>query len=179
VPSLVPWIFLVLFQEAKLRRLFYIWGLYVFGLVVSIAFAFEVVGDSLDKERFLGPNVLKTALCFTPLLRLLLLNTASDASEYKDVVSKLCFQMTIDLFDAVEMLDIVLDEKEHNYGIPKGFGVVMIVLASLSFLLSPWQMAENDLDDEKPRRCTAILRNIVEMVVINFAFLIVRLVILF
>ena len=77
------------------------------------------------------------------------------------------------------MLDIVLDEKEHNHGIPKGFGVVMIVLACLSFLLSPWQMAENDLDDEKPRRRTAVLRNIVEMVVINFAFLIVRLVIFF
>ena len=179
VPSLVPWTLLVLFQEAKLRRLFYIWGLYVCGLVFSIAFVFEVVGDSLDKERFLGPNVLKATFCFTPLLLLLLLNTASDASEYKDVVFKLCVQMTIDLFDAVEMLDIVLDEKEHNYGIPKGFGVVMIVLACLSFLLSPWQMAENDLDEEKPRRCTAILRNIVEMVVINFAFLIVRLVIFF
>ena len=28
------------------------------------------------------------------------------------MVSKLCFYTTVDLFDSVEMLDIVLDEKE-------------------------------------------------------------------
>ena len=39
--------------------------------------------------------------------------------KYKDVVSKLCFYTTVDLFDSVEMLDIVLDEKEPNYGIQK------------------------------------------------------------
>lgn len=54
---------------------------------------------------------------------------------WTNVVSKLCYQMAVDVFDAVARLDIVLDEKEHNYGIPKGFGVVMIVLARISFLL--------------------------------------------
>ena len=178
--SVLPWACLVLFSGAKLRRLFYIWGLYVFGFVISIAIAFGTVWDSLDKKRFLGPNVLKMTLCMTPLLLLLLLNTAKDAKEYKEVVSKLSYQMAVDLFDAVEMLDIVLDEKEHNYGIPKGFGVVMIVLACISILLSPWQMAENDLEKEKlrPRR-TAKWRIIVEMVLVNLVFLIVRLVIVF
>ena len=42
--------------------------------------------------------------------------------KYKEVVSKFFFYTTVDLFDSVEMLDIVLDEKEHNYGNPKGFG---------------------------------------------------------
>lgn len=118
-------------------------------------------------------------LCMTPLLLLLLLNTAKDAKECKEVVSKLSYQMAVDLFDAVEMLDIVLDEKEHNYGIPKGFGVVMIILACISFLLSPWQMAENNLREGKLRKRTAICRNIVENVLVNLVFLIVRLVIAF
>ena len=86
--------------------------------------------------------------------------------------------MTVDLFDSVEMLDIVLDEKEHNYGIPKGFGVGMIALACISLLLSPWQMAENNLKEEKPRKCTAILRNITE-IAFDVVFLAIRLVIVF
>ena len=67
------WLFLVLSKKAKLRWLFLTWGLYLLGLVVSIATVFIIVGNSLDKERFLGPNGLKMTLCITPLLVLLLL----------------------------------------------------------------------------------------------------------
>ena len=49
--SVIPWAGLVLFSAAKLRRLFYIWALYVFGFVASIAIVFGTVGDSLDKGR--------------------------------------------------------------------------------------------------------------------------------
>ena len=143
-----------------------------------VLFLFLIITQSLMLERFLGPNVLKTVLCITPLLLLLLVNTAKDGSNYKEVLSKLCFYVTVDLFDSVEMLDIVLDEKEHNYGIPKEFGEGMIALACLSLLLSPWQMAENNLKEEKPRKRTAILRNIFE-IVIDLVFLIVRLVVVF
>ena len=178
-PSTILWLYLVLFKAAMLRRLVYIWGLYVvIGLVPSISIVFGIVGDSLDKERFIGPVVLKATLCITPLL-LLLLNTASDAKDNTEVVSKLCFQIAVDLFDSVEMLDIVLEEKEHNYGISKEFGKVMIVVVCISLFLSPWQMSENSLKEEKQRKYTAIIRNIVGMVVVNLVFLIVRLVIVF
>lgn len=179
IPSTLWWFCLILFNQGKLRRLFYIWGLYVVGLVVSTVVVFATVGDSLDKDRFLGPNVLKMTFCITPLLLLLLLNTAKDAEDYKDVVSMFCFQMVVDLFDAVEMLDIVLDEYVHNYGIPKQFGVVMIIVACISFLLSPWKMAEHDFESGKLRRRTAKWRYIVEMAFVNSLFLVVRLVIVF
>ena len=176
-PSVIAWVALVLLKAAKLRRLFSVWGLYVFGLVVSIGVVFGVVGDGIEKKT-LGPIVLKGTLCVTPLLLLLLLNTASDREEHKEVVSKLCFQLAVDLFDGVEMIDIVLDEKEHNYGISKGFGIAMIVLACRSFVLTLWPMAEND-PRITPKRCTAIARNVVEMVMVNGAFLVIRLVIVF
>ena len=179
IPSIIWWFCLILFNQAKLRRLFYIWGLYVVGLVVSTVVVFSTVGDSLDKERFLGPNVLKATFCITPLLLLLLLNTANDAEDFKDVVSMFCFQMVVDLFDAVEMLVIVLDEYVHNYGIPQQFGVVMIIVACISFLLSPWKMAEHDFKSGKPRRRTAKWRYIVEMAFVNSLFLVVRLVMVF
>ena len=99
--------------------------------------------------------------------------------DHKELVPSLCFQMAVDLFDAVEIIDIVLEEREHSYGIPKGFGYTMVVLACISFLLSPWQMAENDLEEGKLRRRTAKWRYIVEMIFENLAFLVIRLVIVF
>ena len=178
-PSVLVWLILVKCKKAKLRWIFWIWGMYVLGLVVSTAIWFTIVGDSLDKERFLGPNVLKMVLCITPLLLLLLLNTAEDVKDHKELVSSLCFQLVLDLFDTIEIIDIVLEEKEHSHGIPKGFGKAMVVFACISFLLSPWQMAENDLENKRVQRRTAIWRYIVEMIVENLTFLVIRLVIVF
>lgn len=174
----IVWLRLAVISEAKLHRLCYIWALYIVGLVISIIIVFVLVGNTLDKERFFGPNVLKTTLCITPLLLLLLLNTAKDAKEYKEVVSKLCFYMVVDLFDSVEMLDIAVDEKEHNYGIPKAFGEAMIAVACFSLLLSPFQMAETDTSKRKPRKRMRLARaRNIQMVFVNFLFLIVRMVI--
>ena len=175
----IVWLRLVVTSKAKLYWLCYIWALYIVVLVISIVIVFVLVGNTLDKERFFGPNVLKTTLCITPLLLLLLLNTAKDAKEYKEVISKLCFYMVVDLFDSVEMLDIAIDEKEHNYGIPKAFGEVMMAFACFSLLLSPLQMAETDTSKRKPRKRMSIARarNIVQMVFVNFLFLIFRMVI--
>ncbi|CAH3189185.1 unnamed protein product [Porites evermanni] len=120
---------------AFLRRLVFVWILYMFcGLVPNIAIVLGFVGDSLDNNRFLGPITLKTALCLTPPILLLLVNTASDSNENRETVSKLSFRMTLNLFDSVDMIDIVLDEKEHGYGISKD-GKSMIVVACLSLLL--------------------------------------------
>ena len=47
------------------------------------------------------------------------------------------------------MLDIVLDEKENSHGIPKGFGIAMITVACLSFLLSFVEIAENKLHEDE------------------------------
>ena len=113
------------------------------------------------------------------LLVLLLVNTASDSNENRETVSKLSFRMTLNLFDSVDMIDIVLDGKEHGYGISKEFGKAIIVVACLSLLLSPWQLAENNIERGRRRNLTAILRNIFEMIGVNLAFLIICLVIVF
>ena len=183
-PAVIVWICLIAFK-AKLRWLFYVWDLYIIcALIPNIAIVFLVVGDSLDKDNLLGPNALKMVLCITPLLLLLLLHTADDSDqtdEHRELVSKLSYQMAIDLFDAVEMIDIVLEENEHDFGIPNGFGAFMIVLACLCLALSTWQLAENKLagGETKIRFRTAFFRNIVEIVLINLTFLIIRAVVFF
>ena len=178
-------------DNAGLLPFFWVWAVYIFcALLPNIVVTFGFVVDDLEKEKFLGPNVLKIVLCITPLLLILLVNTADYGDDNDDsakelrreLVSKLSVQMAIDLFDAVEMLDIVLDEKEHNYGITKGFGIAMTVVACLSFFLSPFQMAETKFNEGKPiksRYKTTLIRNIAEMIAVNLVFLVVRLVVFF
>ena len=182
-PAVIVWLCLIC-AKAKLRWLFYVWYLYIVALIINIAIVFLVVGDSLDKNELLGPNALKLVLCITPLLLLLLLHTADDSDQtdkHRELVSRLSYRMAIDLFDAVDMIDIVLEENEYDFGIPDGFGLTMIVLACCSLLLSIWQLAENKLarGDTKIRFQTAFFRNIVEIFLVNLPFLIIRAVVYF
>lgn len=184
LPALLYWI-RCLCTEASLLRMFYTWGLYlVVFLIPMIATIFAVAGDELDKTKFLGPNTLKVILCLTPVLFLFLPNTASGLSEsddYRQLAFRLTILVTIDLFDTVEMLDIVLDENENSHGIPKWFGRLMVAVACFSFLLSLLQMAENKLVDGEVEqwKCLAIIRNVVQMVCVNLVFMVIRLVIFF
>ena len=181
----IPALFYCLCTEASLQRMFFTWGLYlVVFLIPIVAIIFAVAGDDLDKEKFLGPNALKVTLCLTPVLFLFLPNIASDLSgtdDHQQLAFRLTIQVTIDLFDAVEMLDIVLDETENSHGIPKWFGRLMVAVTCFSFLLSLLQMAEYKLDGGKveQRKCFAIFRNVVQIVFLNFVFMVIRLVIFF
>ena len=131
-------------------------------------------GDGLENKR-LDPIVLKAALCLTPLLLVLLLNTASDADDYRDALSKLCVQLAVDLLDAVEMIDIGLEDHEQKFCISNEFGIAMITVACISLFLSPWSMLEIDLDEKKTKKRTAMARNIVETFCVNIVFLGIRL----
>ena len=89
--------------------------------------------------------------------------------------------MAVDLFDGIEMIDIVWEEREHDFGIPQAFSTAMIVLACLSMLVSLWQMAENKLTEEgwNIRFRSAPYRNIVQIVWVNLLFLVIRAVVFF
>ena len=138
--------------------------------------------EKLPWSFFRTGNTLKVVLCLTPVLFLFLLNTASDLSEseeYRELASQFSIQITIDLFDGVEMLDVVLDERENSHGISKEFGIAMIVVACFGFTLSLLQMAEYKLDDGhyQLRKKLSIVRNVMQLSLVNLVFLIIRLVI--
>ena len=182
-PALLYWLY-CLKTHAGLLRMFFTWGLYVvIALVPNIAITFAVCGEDLDKNNFLGPNFLKVVLCLTPVLFLFLLNTASDLSEseeFRQLAWQFSIQITIDLFDGVEMLDVVLDERENSNGISKEFGIAMIAVACFGFALSLLQMAEYNLDDKghyQRRKKLSIVRNVMQLILVNLVFLIIRLVI--
>lgn len=184
LPALMYWLY-CLRTDAWLIRMFFTWGLYIMiALIPSVAVVFATAGDDLDKKKFLGPNTLKVILCITPVLFLFLPNTASDLSEYEEyrgLAERLSIQITIDLFDAVEMLDIVLDERQNKHGIPTAFGRAMVAAACFSFLLSVLQLAENKLNEGKHElhKGLSIVRTGVQMIFVNGVFLVIRMVIFF
>ena len=121
-PAVFAWILVLRFKSflrfksRYLAWLFRFWGLNILAFVVNIAMVLRIVGDRISKTEFLSPNVLKMILCITPLLLLLLLNTGDldDSHESKkgrEIVSKLFFSMAVDLFDGIEMIYIVLEER--------------------------------------------------------------------
>ena len=185
LPSFGFWIYIITCGKANLFRFFIVWTLYMWaGLLPNIIIIFGFILDDIGKESPLTPQALKIVLCITPLLLLLLVNTAKDSYNSdgnKELVAKLSVQMAIDLFDAVEMLDIILDDKEHNFNISKKYLDAMISVVCISFFLSPWQMAENKVRDRwepTTRYKTSLLRNVLEMFGVNLAFLIIRVLVL-
>ena len=146
---------------------------------------FGRIEDDIDKDAFFGPNVLKMTLCISPLLLLLLLNTAVDSPDYQELVLKLSLQIALDLFDGVEMLEVILEENELNHGVPKSFEKVIIAFVCISILASPLQLVENKLtrNDGTGRwdvfTCPAVLRIAIQILCVNGVFLVLRLVLFF
>ena len=99
------------------------------------------------------------------------LDNSDENDKGREIVSKLCFPMAVDPFDGIEMIDTVLEEREHDFGIPKTFSTAMIALACFSFTVLVYK--------NSPKRgrkfvsvphCAAI---IVQIVCVNLPFLVI------
>ena len=85
-------------------------------------------------------------LCLIPLLLLLWLNTFETKSEDRELLLKLVFQITLDLFDGIEMLQVI--PEVNDLGIPKRFEEAIITFVCISFMLSHFQLVENKISDK-------------------------------
>ena len=94
------------------------------------------IEDKLDKGTFFGPNILKMTLCLSPVLLLLLLSTGTDSMRYREEIWMVSLRIALDLFDGVEMLEIILEENELCHGVPKEFEKGIIAVVCIGFLLS-------------------------------------------
>ena len=182
LPALFLWLYIMCNQES-LKWLFAVWALYVwFALVPLIAAIFGRIEDDIDKDAFLGPNVLKMTLCISPLLLLLLLNTALDSPDYSELIFRLSLQIALDLFDGVEMLEVILEENEFSHGIPKSFENAIIAFVCISFLVSPMQLVEQKMTRNRHTgrwevtTCTAISRITIQVLCVNGVFLVLRMI---
>lgn len=174
----------ITYEEKRLPWLFAVWFLYVIAFVILIGVIFggsEPIEEKLDKEKFFGPNVLKMTLCLSPFILLLLLSSGTDSIAYRELIWMLSLRVALDLFDGVEMLDVIIEESEVNNEISDSFEKAILAFVCISFLLSPLQLIEvklfrdRSVDDRKYLKFTMISRTTVQILVVNCVFLGLRL----
>ncbi|CAH3189184.1 unnamed protein product [Porites evermanni] len=134
---------------------------------------------ALNKTEFFGPNVLKMTLCLTPLLLLLLLSTGMDSIRYRELMWMLSLRIALDLFDGVEMLEVILEENELSHDVRRSYEEAIIAFVCLTFLLSPMQLMEIKLNvrrgNWKLHKCTTALRTTFQILCVNGVLLGLRL----
>ena len=179
-PALVLRVY-IMCEEKRLQWLFAVWIFYVIAFVILIGIIFggsDPIEENLDKEKFFGPNILKMTLCLSPFILLLLLSTGTDSIAYRELIWMLSLRIALDLFDGVEMLDVIIEESEVNNDISDDFEKAILAFVCISFLLSPLQLIEVKLDrfdDWKYRKCTMISRTTIQVLAVNCVFLGLRL----
>ena len=104
--------------------------------MVAAIFGRIVIPQKLQNESFYGPNVLKMTMCITPGELLLLLNTATDVPAYHEALVELSFTATLDLFDGIEMLEVILEDNQGHNAISVEMQKAILGLVCAFFLLS-------------------------------------------
>ena len=175
LPALALWL-RIMCKEENLQWLFVVWLFCIIGLVILIGLIFgrtDTIEDKLDKQAFFGPNILKMTLCLSPVLLLLLLRTGTDSMLYRERIWMLSLRIALDLFDGVEMLEVILEENELCHGVPKGFEKGIIAVVCITFFLSPLQLIE--IESAVFGECTSALRTTIQIICVNGAYLGLRL----
>ena len=184
LPAIFVW--LVVTIDNHMRWVGIVWLSYTCALTPMVGWIFGSIAieDKLDSAEAFGPNSLKAILCLTPLLLLLLLQSATDTSDYRDLLKELSFTVTLDLFDGIEMLEVILDEDANprvTHGIPKELEVAILAFVCGFFLLSPLELLRfkyTEYGDVKTRKKVFWIRCTFQALV-NLAFLILRLILWF
>lgn len=116
----------------------YVW----LGLVPMIGIVFGLTGDKIESEGFWNPSTLKLTLCITPLLLLLVFHTKIVLRDLDfRQVTECSVKITINLYDGIELLGVIVLETECSHGIPKHFKNGLIALSCISYLWLPFVMA--------------------------------------
>ena len=168
-------------KDEKVSKVWRIWLQYIFIFTTSVGLIFYKVVEKLDQSHWLSPNVLKSVLCITPALLVLVPQLTISRSHRKSVLSLSVFA-ALNIFDGIEMLEIVLMQKERmDFKLPDGLETVITVSACISFLAISFGLSRNKLvkrgkivitEDEDTVSCT-----LVEILFTNVSFLILRIIV--
>ena len=125
-------------------------------------------------RKFFGPNVLKTTLSLTPALMLLLLKSVKDDD---GDLKALCLGATLDLFDGLEMLEVLLERQgkpETARTQESGIEIIILVVVIIFYLLSFLELLHL-IYDENTRLFKRVLHvNSVFQFALNVSFLVIR-----
>jgi len=129
----------------EIPYVFIAWLAYVaITLVPEVAVIFKRFADQLGDVKVFGQNILKIALCITPMLFLLLVNSHHDAKPFssrRGYIDKLSAGVTLDLLDSIDILEVLfVDDKELN--LPVGLENAIIAFACINFFLPTLALLE-------------------------------------
>ncbi|CAB4000258.1 Hypothetical predicted protein [Paramuricea clavata] len=89
------------------------WFIYIVLYIISVGIIFGEVAHKLKKSETYGPNFLKSILSIAPALLVLVLYLVISPS-YRGGVLSLSVIAALNLFDGIEMLEIVLMQNERE-----------------------------------------------------------------
>ncbi|XP_031558921.1 uncharacterized protein LOC116295279 [Actinia tenebrosa] len=170
-------------DKPTLNRLWIVWGFYVSTfLIPMVGLIFGGLRENLDKNQFFGPNILKITMCGSALIALLLVSTSlttksddQNKEKYKDLMIRLCWDIAMDLFDDIEMLEMILPQKE-SLSIPLALDAIIIMCVFLSFIFSIFETYEQALTVEDPSKSYIhVCRLGIQMLLVNVVLLVIRL----
>ena len=168
-------------DDDKLSTVWLIWATYIPAFLVAVAVIFSKVVHHLDSDQTFGPNALKGTLCITPALLILLLYLTI-CPTYRKSILNISVTAALDIFDSIEMLEIILLQNERDdFQLSNGLKIAIIVFACTCFAISPFGLARNkmDVDEIKERQDTSIWYGLIQILCINLPFLILRLIVWF
>ena len=163
------------------REVWIVWGfwfIYILFYTISVAIVFVQVAHKLDKSETYGPNFLKSTLCVAPALLVLVLQLVISPSYRKDVLSLSVFA-ALNLFDGIEMLEIVLMQNEReDFDLDEVVETRIIAFACFSFLINSLGLARNRFDKgtvkERDEHKAAVCLGLFEILLTNVPFLCLR-----
>ncbi|XP_046860340.1 uncharacterized protein LOC124453596 [Xenia sp. Carnegie-2017] len=157
----------------------YVWivcNVYIVAYTVSVAMIFCKVAKNLTKDMTLGINTLKGTLSIAPMLLILMLQLTISPIYRKDVLSLSIFS-ALNIFDGIEMLEVILMHHEGLFPLNIHLERAIITFACMSFLISSLALFRNKFKTDgtvKKRERTSIIIGFIEMIGINLSFLILR-----
>ena len=112
------------------------WFIYIVLYTTSVGMIFGLVADQLKTSEIYGPNFLKAILCIAPALLVLVLQLVISPF-YRNGVLALSVFAALDLFDGIEMLEIVLMQNEkEDFDLDDDVEKCIIAFACLSFVFT-------------------------------------------
>jgi hypothetical protein len=153
-----------------------IWATYIVAFTITVAMIFCKVAEKLTKDHDLGINALKATLCIAPVLLILFLQLTICPSYRKPLLSLSIF-VALNIFDGIEMLEIVLMHYEGHLKLNTATENSIIAFACICFLLSPLGLIRNKFEANgvvKEREKTSMILGPIEIIGTNFPFLVLR-----
>ena len=155
-----------------------LWFVYITLYTISVGIIFGEISHKLDKSETYGPNFLKAMLCIAPALLVLVLQLVISPSYRKGVLAVSVFA-ALDLFDGIEMLEIVLMQNERDdFNLDDSVEKWIIAFACLSFLVTSLGLTRNKVDGENTieqrENGMAVLLGLLLILFTNVPFLVLR-----